>query len=127
VIKEVSLKDHYVTFLASIFRSVRFGAASDHGKANMVRFYYFQEKGAFTRNGDGTYSVNFQNMKDAIISSVHDILVIQGDGDYAAAKKLIDEKGSVKTLLQSDLDRLKTANIPVDIVFEQGKDVMGLK
>lgn len=127
VIKEVSLKDHYVTFLAGIFRSVRFGAASDHGKANMVRFYYFQEKGAFTRNGDGTYSVNFQNMKAAIISSVHDILVLQGDGDYAAAKKMIDEKGVIKTLLQADIDRLKTANIPVDIVFEQGKDVMGLK
>jgi len=126
-IKEGSLEDNYVTFLAGIFRSVRFGAADAHGKANMIRFYYFQEKGAFTRNDDGTYSVNFNKMKQAVISSVHDILMMQGDGDYEAAKKLIDEKGSIKTLLQADLDRLKTANIPVDIVFEQGKKVMGLK
>jgi hypothetical protein len=126
-IKEGSLEDNYVTFLAGIFRSVRFGVASAHGKANMVRFYYLQEKGAFTRNDDGTYSVNFDKMGKAVISSVQDILKIQGDGDYDAAKKLIDEKGSIKTLLQADLDRLKTANIPVDIVFEQGKKVMGLK
>jgi len=65
-------------------------------------------------------------MKDAIISSVRDILVLQGDGDYAAAKKRL-MKRIVKTLFTADLDRLKTANIPVDIVFEQGKDVMGLK
>jgi len=126
-IKEGRLKDHYVTFLAGIFRSVRFGAASAHGKANMLRFYFFQEKGAFTRNEDGTYTVNFEKMKSAIIASVQDILKIQGDGDYEGAKKLIEEKGSIKTLLQADLDRLKTANIPVDIFFEQGKNVMGLK
>ena len=56
------LMDNYVTFMASIFRSIRFGAASAHGKANMLRFKFFQERGAFTRNPDtGTYKVDFDN------------------------------------------------------------------
>jgi hypothetical protein len=126
-IKEGTVMDNYVTFLAGIFRSVRFGAASAHGKANMVRFYYFQEAGAFTRDKDGTYAVNFDKMKAATIASVQEIITMQGDGNYDAAKKQIEEKGSIKTLLQTDLDRLKAASIPKDIFFEQGKEVLGLK
>jgi hypothetical protein len=85
---EKDMMDNFVTFMAGIFRSVRFGAASAHGKANMMRFYYFQETGAFTRNeATGTYSVNFEKMKAAMINLSADILKIQGDGDYATAKK----------------------------------------
>lgn len=126
-LKEGEVMDNYVTFMAGIFRSIRFGASSAHGKANMVRFNYFSEKGAFTRNTDGTYAVNFDKMKDAMTSSVQDILKLQGDGNYELAKKIVAENGIIKTQLQSDLTRLKDANIPVDIVFEQGKDVVGLK
>ncbi len=117
-LKDGELMDNYVTFLAGIFRSCRFGAASAHGKANMVRFYYFQEKGAFTRNSDGTYTVNFKKMKDAVISSSQQILKIQGDGDYAGAKSLIEKDGFIKEELKKDLERVNTAGIPVDIVFE---------
>jgi hypothetical protein len=123
-LKEGELMDNYVTFLAGIFRSCRFGATEAHGKANMVRFYYFEEKGAFTRNTDGTYSVNFDKMKEAVISSVQQILKIQGDGDYDFAKKLIEQDGKVKTELQKDLDRIKDANIPLDIVFNMGLDYL---
>lgn len=112
--------DNYVTFLAGIFRSTRFGAASAHGKANMVRFYYFEEKGAFTRNEDGTYSVNFDKMKDAVMSSVNEILTLQGNGDYELAKSIIEKDGYIKEKLKADLKRINDANIPVDIVFEQG-------
>ncbi len=80
--------------------------------------------GAFTRNTDGTYSVNFDKMKDAVTSSVQQILKIQGDGDYYSAKKLIEEDGKVKTELQKDLDRIKDAKIPVDIVFNMGMDYL---
>ena len=121
-LKEGEVMDNYVTFLAGIFRSCRFGASEAHGKANMVRFYYFENTGAFTRNTDGTYSVNFDKMKDAVISSVQQILKIQGDGDYYYAKKLIEEDGKVKSELQKDLDRIKDAKIPVDIVFNMGMD-----
>jgi len=125
---EKEMMDNFVTFMAGIFRSVRFGAASAHGKANMIRFYYFQETGAFERDAaTGTYRVNFEKMKAAMLSSSEQILKIQGDGDYSTAKKLIEEQGFIREELQKDLDRIGEAGIPRDIVFEQGAEVWGLK
>ena len=122
---DVDLSDYYITFMASIFRSVRFGVASSHGKANMMRFYYLQEKGAFTRNPEtGTYKVDFEKMKAVMNELINEILTIQGDGNYAKAKAWVEKGGQIKAELQSDLDRLDEANIPVDIVFEQGLDVV---
>ena len=124
---EKDMMDNFVTFMAGIFRSVRFGAASAHGKANMMRFYYFQEKGAFERDpATGTYRVNFEKMKEAMFSLSETILKIQGDGNYESAKKLIEEKGFIRDELQKDLDRIGEAGIPRDIVFEQGPEVLGL-
>ena len=125
-IKEGVLMDYYVTFLASIFRSIRFGASSAHGQANMVRFNYFEEKGAFTKSADGTYSVNLQKMKEATNSLSALILKLQGDGDAKGVEELLAKMGSISPDLQADLDKLKTKKIPVDIIFEQGKDVLGL-
>ncbi|NLF42481.1 MAG: Zn-dependent hydrolase [Bacteroidales bacterium] len=118
--------DNYVTFLAGIFRSCRFGAASSHGKANMMRFYYFEREGAFVRQENGTYKVDFDKMKNAVISSVQQILIIQGDGNYDEAVKLIATDGVIKEQLKADLDRINQSGIPVDIVFEQGVKVLGL-
>lgn len=124
---EKELMDNYVTFMASIFRSVRFGAASSHGKANMIRFYYFQEAGAFTRDEQtGTYRIDFDKMQQAMNSLAEEILVIQGDGNYKAAKQLVDNMGYIRQGLQNDLDRLEELNIPVDIKFEQGPEMLGL-
>lgn len=121
------LMDNYVTFLAGIFRSVRFGVASSHGKANMMEFYYLLDKGAFARNPEtGKYNVNFDKMKKAIAEMLHDILIIQGNGDKAAAKQWVESKGKVGEELQKDLDRIAEANIPKDIVFKQGKGILGL-
>ncbi len=121
------LMDNFVTFMAGIFRSVRFGAASAHGKANMIRFYYFQEKGAFERDAEtGMYRVNFEKMKQAMIDLSDLVLTIQGDGDYEQSKSLLKEKGFIREELQLDLDRIGEAGIPVDIVFEQGPEVVGL-
>ncbi len=124
---EGEVMDNFVTFFAGIFRSSRFGAASSHGKANMMRFNYFQEKEAFTRNEDGTYTVNFEKMKEAMVSLMQNILHIQGDGDYNKAYDWVKKDGVIMPQLQADLDRLKDANIPVDIVFKQGPKVVGLK
>lgn len=124
---EKDLMDNYVTFLAGIFRSVRFGTASSHGKANMLEFYYLQDKGAFTRDAEtGRYSVNFEIMKEAVGDLVNEIIVIQGDGNKAAAKEWIDTKSAVGEELQKDLDRIGDAGIPRDIVFNQGAKVLGL-
>jgi len=125
---EKDLMDNYVTFMASIFRSVRFGVSSSHGKANMLRFYYFKEKGAFAKDAEtGTYKVNMQKMREAMNSLTEKILVIQGDGNYDEAKKWIDEKGKIGEELQKDLQRVNEAGIPLDIVFKQGPKELGLK
>ncbi|WP_133470242.1 dipeptidyl-peptidase 3 family protein [Paraglaciecola marina] len=125
-ITEGVLKDYYVTFMASIFRSVRFGASSAHGKANMIRFNFFKEHQAFSRNENGLYKVDMQNMSKAINALSNKILTLQGDGDYTAVAELVSEMGTVKSVLQQDLDKLTAADIPVDIHFEQGVKVLGL-
>tara|TARA_R110000868_G_scaffold404922_1_gene683726 strand:+ start:8 stop:1648 length:1641 start_codon:yes stop_codon:yes gene_type:complete len=120
------IKDNMVTFLAGIFRSVRFGASDAHGIANMIRFNFFEEEGAFTRNDDGTYKVNFDKMEIAMKDLSNLILTLQANGDYDGVDKLVIEKGVIPSTLQSDLDRLSSVNIPVDVVFEQGAGVLGL-
>lgn len=121
------LNDFYTTFMASIFRSVRFGASSAHGKANMIRFNYFAEKGAFTREeATGRYRVNYDKMQQAMNDLSRDILVLQGDGDYNGVAKLVNDKGVITEQLQADLDRLTENNIPVDVTFKQGLEVLGL-
>lgn len=126
-IKDGELMDNYVTFLAGIFRSVRFGASSAHGRANMVRFNFFKEAGAFSRDPQsGFYKVNFDKMSEAVNALSNKILTIQGNGDYEAAKKLLEEQGIIDDQLASDLKMLEEKQIPVDVVFNQGKEVLGL-
>jgi hypothetical protein len=122
---ETDLMDSYTTFMAGIFRSVRFGAASAHGKANMIRFNFFQEQGAFTRDAaTGTYRVNREQLEAATTALTQKILQLQGDGDHAAVDAFVQQYGSITPQLQADLDRLSQANIPVDVVFEQGVSVL---
>ncbi|WP_462317536.1 dipeptidyl-peptidase 3 family protein [Marinilabilia sp.] len=126
-LKNKDLMTNYVTFMAGIFRSVRFGAGSAHGKANMIRFNYFLEKEAFTRDDEsGTYKINFGKMKQAMNDLSNEILVLQGDGNYSKAVEMIKTLGIINSDLQADLDRVNEAGIPVDIVFEQGPEVLGL-
>lgn len=120
------LMDSYVTFLAGILRSVRFGAADAHGKANMLRFNYFADAGAFSRDADGRYRVDFDKMRAAMNSLSAKLLTVQGDGNYAEAARMTEALGVVKPELAADLAKLKDAKIPVDVRFEQGLDVLGL-
>ncbi|MFQ3196820.1 MAG: hypothetical protein ACI8R9_000902 [Paraglaciecola sp.] len=125
-ITEGALEDYYVTFMAGIFRSVRFGASSAHGKANMIRFNFFAEYGAFSRDEKGLYLVNMAKMGEAIDALSKLILTLQGNGDYQGVADLVADKGFIKQKLTADLQRLTEANIPVDITFIQGKKVLGL-
>ncbi|HSF77290.1 MAG TPA: hypothetical protein VLA38_01620, partial [Steroidobacteraceae bacterium] len=126
-ISEGEAMDDYVTFLAGIFRSIRFGASSAHGQANMIRFNFFEQAGAFSRDeATGTYRVNQAAFEQAVQDLSARLLTLQGDGDYAAVDAFVAEMGNVSPALQADLDRLASAAIPVDIVFEQGADVLGL-
>ncbi len=125
---EADLLDNYVTFLAAIFRSIRFGAASAHGVANLVRFNFFAEMGAFVRDPDsGTYRVDPERMRAAVDALSEKILVLQGDGDADGVAELLAAYGTQGESLAADLARLAEAGIPVDVVFEQGVEVLGLE
>lgn len=123
---DTELMDNYVTFMAGFFRSVRFGAASAHGKANMLTFNFFREEGAFMRNEEGFYAIDLEKMMAAAEKLTGMILKAQGDGDYETVKSWIANEGVVKPELQADLDRLTEANIPVDIFFKMGPEMLGL-
>lgn len=124
---EGEVMDNYVTFVAGIFRSIRFGAASAHGKANLARYNYLMSKGAITRDQKGFYTVNFDKMTMAMEELIANILKIQGDGNKEAAKQYITKNGVETKELKEDLEKIKNAKIPRDIVFEQGLNVVGLK
>jgi hypothetical protein len=121
------IKQFYTTYMAGILRSVRFGAASAHGKANMQCFNFFKENGAFIRNSNGTYKVDFAKFETAMNDLGKMIIMLQGNGDKMAVEKAQKEKAIINAELQSDLDKLTKKGIPVDIVFEQGIDVLGSK
>jgi len=119
------LNEHLATFFASIFRSIRFGAASAHGRANLVRFNFFESMGAFERDPvTGTYRLDFARAQEATAALAEVILRLQGDGDYQGVLDFVAQYGEVGAQLQADLDGLAAAGIPVDIVFEQGLSVM---
>ena len=124
VYTNTSMEDNYTTFMAGIFRSVRFGAASAHGKANMLTFNYFQNEGAFTRDENGLYAIDFEKMKVAVEKLAGDILQCQGNGDYEAAKAWMGEMSVIKPELQADLDRVNKSGIPTDIYFNMGPQVL---
>jgi hypothetical protein len=120
-----SVEDNYVTFLAGLFRSVRFGAADAHGVANMVTFQFLRERGAFSRDdATGRYRVDFDAMRAAVDALGARILELQGNGDHDGAGRLLSEKGVVPADLQAELDKLDALGIPRDIVFEQGVEVL---
>ncbi|PAP75127.1 dipeptidyl-peptidase 3 family protein [Rubrivirga marina] len=127
---EASLEEHYVTFVASIFRSIRFGAASAHGRANLVRLNFFEERGAIVPEStpEGTvWRVVPEQMSEAVEALAGRILTLQGDGDYDAVDTFVREYGRTTPALTASLDRVAEAGIPVDVVFEQGEDVLGLE
>jgi hypothetical protein len=116
-----NIEDNYVTLLASMFRSVRFGATDSHGRANVVAFNFLQKMGAFTREPSGKYRVDMARMRDGADSLAARIIRIQGNGDYEDAGRLNAEFGSIGPVLQGDLDRLGAKSIPVDIIYDQGQ------
>lgn len=125
ILENKDLMDNYVTFIAGIFRSTRFGAASAHGKANMMQFAHFMESGAITRDDvSGYYTIDFDKMKKDIEVIAGEYITIEGDGDYERATQLIAEKGIVTPVLQKDLDRIANAGIAKDIFFKQGTKVL---
>ena len=113
--------DNYVTFLAGIFRSVRFGASDAHGKANMVRFNFFQQQGALhPRRDDRPLSRRLrQDATPAMDALSAKLLTIQGDGDYAGVGQFKEQYGKITPETQKDLARLASLGVPVDIILDK--------
>jgi hypothetical protein len=103
----------YTTFLASTFRSIRFGVNEAHGKGIAVQLNYFLDQKAVTVNADGTFAVQADAMKKAVTSLTHDIMTLQAEGSYAKAQDLLKRLGVVRPEVQKLLDRL--TDVPVDI------------
>lgn len=114
-----NLDNNYITFVASLFRSVRFGAADAHGRANVVAFNFMEKMGAWTREPNGKYRVNIAKVRESADALSQRILLIQGNGDYQGAAAFYAEYGKIGPVLQGDLDRLKSRSIPVDIIYDQ--------
>jgi hypothetical protein len=106
-------KTMYSTFLASAFRSIRFGVNEAHGRGIAVQLNYFLDAGAFKVRPDGTFTVDNAKIADAVTALTRDIMTLQAEGSYAKAKDLIDRLGIVRPEVKKVLDRL--AAIPVDI------------
>jgi hypothetical protein len=122
---EADVMDNCVTYLAGLFRSVRFGAASAHGRANLAEFTFFKEQGAFSRDStSGTYRVDLAKMQAAVDAFSRKVLTLQGDGDYAGVEAFLPKAGQMDPQLKRDLEGLASADIPTDIVFKQGMDVL---
>lgn len=123
-ITNITTEDAITTYIVGLLRSVRFGAGEAHGKANMMCYNFFVNEGAFTRNADGTYHIDFEKAKSAIYNWGALILKTQGEGDFEFAKQYTAENASVSADLQNDLDRINNSGIPRDIIYNQGWDVL---
>jgi hypothetical protein len=120
------LMDHYVTYMASILRSLRLGITSAHGRANCLLFGYFMECGAFVRDPlSGSYRLVADKLEVGVKDLAYQILTIQGNGNYAGAKALLEKYGKVAEGTLRDLAKVERVGIPVDLGFEQGPSAWG--
>lgn len=128
MVTDGTIEDNYTTFVASIFRSIRFGTSSAHGMANLIRFNYFVENGAIVYDDEQeAWRVDYDQIPQVTDDLSARILTFQGDGDYEGVAAFVEEYGQMGEQLQNSLDRLANAGIPTDIVFEQGKEFLGIE
>jgi hypothetical protein len=103
----------YTTFLASAFRSVRFGITEAHGRGMALQFNYLTDKGAFVAHADGTFSVDAWKIKGAVRDLARDLMTIEAEGNYREAKRLLDTLAIIRPPMRAALDKLK--DLPTDI------------
>ncbi|MCH3924013.1 MAG: Zn-dependent hydrolase [Bacteroidales bacterium] len=126
-ITNITEEESITTFIAGIFRSVRFGASEAHGQANMMCFNFFEKAGAFTRDDNGRYTINYDKARQAIADWSALVLKIEGTGDYDFAQSYAKDNATIHSDLQKDLDNINSKGIPIDIRYIQGKQELGLK
>ena len=115
----------YTTYLASSFRTLRFGLQDAHAKGMAIQFNWFLDKGAFVENSDGTYSVDMSKIKDAVSSLDHEFLTVEATGDYNGAKKMLTELSVIRPQTEKTLDRLKSLPTDIEPVFVTADEMVG--
>jgi hypothetical protein len=106
----------YTTYLASSFRTLRFGLQDAHARGMAMQFNYLVDKGGYVVNPDGTFAVDFSKIKDAIRSLDHDLLTVEANGDYVGAQRLL-ALGAMRPEVQKALERLKSVPTDVEPIF----------
>jgi hypothetical protein len=117
----------YTTYLASSFRTLRFGLQDAHAKGMAIQFNYFLDKGAFVANADGTFSVDLAKMKDAVSSLDREFLTLEATGDYAGAKKMMADLMKIRPVAQKALDRLKAVPTDIEPIFVTANEITAEK
>ena len=116
------LDEYYASYVAGMFRTVRFGTGEAHGRAEMMEFNFLSERGAIARDGSGRYAVDYAKMPDAIAALAKELLVIEATGDRARAEAWFAQYEKMPPDLHSALDAQR--DIPVDfdplIPFREG-------
>jgi len=103
----------YTTFLASAFRSLRFGVNEAHGRGQAIQLNYLMDKGSFKVNGDGTFTVDASKIREGVTALTREIMTLQAEGSYAKAKQMSDTLGVLRPEAKAVLDKL--TSVPVDI------------
>ena len=120
---EAAQRQLYTTFLASAFRSLRFGLNDAHGKGMAVQFNYLLDHGAFVEHGDGTFDVDMTKVKGAIQDLDHDLLTLEAEGNYAGAKEMLDSLGVVRPVLKRAFEKLSGIPTDIDPVFVTAESI----
>lgn len=114
---EAAQRQLCTTYLASMFRSLRFGLGDAHGKGMAMQFNYLMDKGAFAEQADGTFALDVEKFKQGVRDLDHDLLTLEAEGDYSAAKKMQDELGVIRPSLRTAFARLEGIPTDIDLVF----------
>ena len=125
-VTDLTEEECIATYVAGLFRSIRFGVTEAHGRANILCFNYFEKNGAFTRDAKGIYTINYDKAKECIRSWAKFLIEMEGNGDMMAAAKYSKANAVISKTLQQDLDKINSQGIPVDVRFNQGRKVLGL-
>ena len=117
----------YTTFLASAFRSIRFGITEAHGKGIALQLNHLLDQGAFVVNADGTFSVNNAKIKDAVAGLTRDLMMLQANGDYTGAQALLKKMVVIRPEVQAVLDKLKGVPVDIEPRFVTAKQILDRK
>ncbi len=120
---EAAQRQLYTTFLASAFRSLRFGLNDAHGKGMAIQFNYLLDRSAFVEHGDGTFSVDMTKIKGAVQDLDHELLTLEAEGNYAGAKEMLDKLGVLRPVLKRTFDRLQEIPTDIDPIFVTAEDL----